>query len=72
MNTVMGIPEPEFRGLWIQRLWLAMAKTGKGFKRASVRHTGRLDVKTGERDCRKDKLASTKLMRRLAQKCQVA
>lgn len=71
-NTVHGMPEPEFRGLWIQKLWLAMAKTGKGYRRATGRYTGKQDPKTGEWDRRKDKLGTTKLTRRLALKMQVA
>lgn len=70
-NTVHGIPEPEFRGLWIQKLWLAMAKTGKGYRRDSLRHTGGLTA-TGEPDRRKDKIGTSKLQRRLMLRVQVA
>ena len=59
-NTVMGHPERVFRDAWISVLWKAMANTGKGYRRHSLRNTGR-----GE-DRRKDKFGTTKLSRRLA------
>ena len=59
-NTVMGHPETVFRTAWIEVLWKAMAKTGNGYKRHSLRNTGRGD------DRRKDKFGTTKLSRRLA------
>jgi hypothetical protein len=64
-NPVLGIPEPEFRASWIAVLRIAMAKTGKGYKRQSLRHTGKDD------DRRADKLAAggrSKLERRLQTK----
>jgi hypothetical protein len=68
LNTVMGIPEPEFRAIWISKLWQAMAKTGKGYRRPSLRHTGKGD------DRREDKkgFGGDKLSRRLMQRVQVA
>ncbi len=59
-NTVMGHPERVFREAWISVIWKAMTATGRGYRRHSLRHTGR-----GE-DRRKDKAGTTKLSRRLA------
>lgn len=39
-NTVMGIPERAFCGIWTSKLWQAMAKTGKGYPKPPTRHTG--------------------------------
>jgi len=58
--------EREFSVLWVRQLWLAMARTGKGYRRDSGRNTGKGD------DRRKDKVGTTKLTRRLALKVQVA
>lgn len=70
--TVNGIPEPVFRERWIAMLWRAMAATGKGYRRHSLRHTGR-QQKDGTWDRRADKLeGSTKLDRHLLARCQVA
>ena len=59
-GMVGDTPEPTFREHWVQLLWLAMAKTGRGYRRPSMKRDGR-----GE-DRRKDKLVTTKLQRRLA------
>lgn len=59
MNTVMGMPEKDFRAGWIAMLWKAMLKTGKGYKRTSQRHSGKDD------DRRADKKGSSKLERRM-------
>lgn len=32
-NTAMGMPEENFRALWLKILWLAMMSTGKGYRR---------------------------------------
>ena len=67
-NTVMGMPESEFREGWIAMLWLAMGRTGRGYRKPSTRHTGRQNRKTGEWDRRADKLEfgrRSKLERRL-------
>ncbi len=70
--TVNGIPEPVFRERWIAMLWKAMAATGKGYRRDSLRHTGR-QMKDGTWDRRADKIeGSTKLSRTLLARCQVA
>ena len=62
MNTVMGMPESTFRGIWVSKLWQAMLKTGKGYKRSSQRHTG----KDGDRRAdKKEMFGRTKLERRL-------
>lgn len=58
-NTVMGHPERIFRDAWVSVLWKAMAETGKGFHRHSLRHSGRGD------DRRPDKIGATKLSRQL-------
>jgi hypothetical protein len=68
LNTVMGMPEPKFRAMWVSMLWQAMAKTGKGYRRHSLRRTGKGD------DRREDKkgFGGDKLSRRLMQRVQVA
>jgi hypothetical protein len=59
-NKVGSMSEQKFREHWLQLLWMAMAKTGRGFRKQSLRHSGKGD------DRRKDKLITTKLTRRLA------
>lgn len=65
MNTVMGISEREFCRVWISKLWQAMAKTGKGYRRPSVKRDGK-----GER--RADKVGTTKTSRSLALRAPVS
>jgi hypothetical protein len=72
MNTVMGMPEPEFRGVWISKLWQAMAKTGKGYKRATLKNTPPAGASKWRGERRPDKVGTTKVERRLMQRCQVA
>jgi hypothetical protein len=40
-NTVDGHPEPEFRVLWVAMLWQAMLTARRGYRRRSLRHTGK-------------------------------
>lgn len=61
MNKVGAVSEQKFREMWLQLLWIAMSKTGRGYRRPSMRHSGKGN------DRRKDKLITTKLVRRLAQ-----
>lgn len=57
---------------WAGLLWIAMSKTGHGYHRPSLRHTGRKQH-DGTWDRRADKIeGSTKLSRRLAMRCQIA
>lgn len=42
--------------LWVALLRKAMFSSGRGYRRASLRHTGKQDAKTGEWDRRKDKI----------------
>jgi hypothetical protein len=64
VNTVQGMPEKNFRSMWVAMLWQAMLKTGKGYKRSSQRHTG----KDGDRRAdKKEMFGRTKLERRLRQ-----
>lgn len=53
--------ERKFCEFWLQMLWMAMSKTGRGYRRPSMRHSG-----VGN-DRRKDKFITTKVQRRLAQ-----
>lgn len=66
IGMVGNTPEPVFREQWVQMLWIAMARTGKGYRRPSLRHSGK------GTDRRKDKLTTTRLQRRLALRVQVA
>lgn len=61
-NKVGDVSERKFCELWLQLLWMAMSKTGRGYRRPSMRHSGK------GADRRKDKLITTKLIRRLAQR----
>ncbi len=65
-NTVMGHPELVFRTAWIEVLRKAMAKTGRGYKRYCLRHTGKQSKVDGSWDRRADKIGTTKLERRMA------
>lgn len=49
----------QFRAMWVSMLWHAMSVTGKGYRRHSLRNTGKGD------DRRKDKLQThdTRLLR---------
>lgn len=71
MNTVMGMPEPRFREGWIAMLWHAMARTGEGYRRQSMRRIPPAGASHWRGERRADKLASggrTKLERRLQKK----
>lgn len=48
MNTVLGVPEPEYRRAWVSMLWMAMLKRGKGYRRSSLKRTGRPEFIPGE------------------------
>lgn len=66
-NTVFGIREAVFRAHWVSWLWYAMSKTGKGYRRPSMKRNGR-----GERRLDKTGLNGSKVARRLMLRCQVA
>jgi hypothetical protein len=69
-NTVLGISEREFCAVWIQKLWQAMAKTGRGYRRPSNARINSIHVAGAIRPVRRDNLS--KLQRRLARRCQIA
>jgi hypothetical protein len=49
------VKEKEFRAAWVSMLWHTMWRTGKGYMRHSMRHTGKTD-RDGTVDRRADKL----------------
>lgn len=67
-NTVMGIPEKDFRAGWVSWLWLAMAKTGKGYRRYTTKNQPPAGASGWRGERRADKVGqfATKLGRRLA------
>jgi hypothetical protein len=64
-NTVFGVPERQFCANWITMLWFAMSKTGKGYRRPSLRNSGK---GTNRRVDKLGTYMSTKLERRLMKK----
>lgn len=70
-NTVMGIPEPQFRATWVSKLWQAMAKTGEGYARPTTRNLPPRGASRWRGERRGDKIGTTKLGRRLAMKVQI-
>ena len=67
-NTVMGVPEPEFRAMWVSKLWQAMAGKGEGYARGTLKNLPPRGASGWRGDRRPDKIGTTKLGRRLMQK----
>lgn len=68
MNTVMGLPEPEFRAMWVANLWMAMMKTKRGYHHPTEKNQPPAGASGWRGERRKDKIGTTKLERRLALK----
>ena len=64
-NTVMGHPELVFRTAWIEVLWKAMAKTGKGYHWPTMRRLPPKGAAHWREERRADKPGTTKVSRRL-------
>ena len=71
-NTVMGIPERQFRTMWVSMLSQAMLKTGKGFRMDSPKRTPPRGAAQWRGERRADKAGTTKLSRVLALQRSVA
>lgn len=65
-NTVLGIPEPEFRKGWVAVLWQAMAKTGRGYRRHTLKNQPLAGASHWRGERRADKVGTSKIERRLA------
>lgn len=70
-NTVNNIPEPTFRRILISMLSGAMLRTGRGFRLDSPKRAPRAGAAKFYGERRPDKVGTTKLSRRLAQRVQV-
>lgn len=66
------IPESEFRAYWISLLWRAMAKTGNGYHRFTLKNRPPQGASRWRGERRADKIGTTKLSRALGQRMQVA
>jgi hypothetical protein len=62
---VRGVPEKEFRAVWIAMLWHAMAKTGKGYRRHTLKNRPPAGASHWRGERRADKVGTTKLSRRM-------
>lgn len=71
-NTVMGMPEAQFRGLWISKLWQAMAKMARGYRKHTLKNQPPAGASHWRGERRKDKTGTTKLSRRLALQRSIA
>jgi hypothetical protein len=71
MNTVMGQPESGFRAMWVSMLWKAMAAKGEGYPRSTLKNQPPAGAAGWRGERRGDKVGTTKLLRRLAQKVRV-
>jgi hypothetical protein len=73
-SVIKSVTEAQFREVWVSMLWRAMAKTGKGYRRYTLKNQPPKGASgwRGERRPDKNGMMSTKLARRLAQRCQVA
>jgi hypothetical protein len=70
--SYVTIPETEFRAYWISMLWKAMAKTGRGYRRFTLKNRPPAGAAEWRGERRADKEGTTKLSRSLMQRCQVA
>ena len=68
----MKISEKIFRAVWISKLWQAMAKTGNGYRRWTLKNRPPLGASRWRGERRLDKVIFAKLLRRLMLRCQVA
>lgn len=66
-NTVMGASEREFTRLWTALLWNAMAKTGRGYRRYTLKNQPPKGASRWRGERRSDKVGdrATKIGRRL-------
>lgn len=72
-NTVMDIPEPEFRAGWVAILWRAMGTLARGFRMWTLKNQPPRGASHWRGERRKDKEeGSTKLSRRIAMRMQIA
>lgn len=62
-NTVIGIPEKGFREVWISKLWQAMAKTGRGYRRWTLKNQPPEGASRWRGERRADKAGTTKVGR---------
>lgn len=58
--------ESEFRAAWISKLWQVMAKTGRGYRKMTLKNRPPAGVGDWHGERRADKVGTTKLSRRLA------
>jgi hypothetical protein len=72
MNTVMGMPEHEFRAVWISKLWQAMAKMSRGYRKQTLKNQPPAGAAAWRGERRKDKVGTSKLSRRLALQRSIA
>lgn len=71
MNTVHGMPETEFRKMWVSMLWQAMTKTGRGYRRYTLKNQPPKGASGWRGERRSDKQGTTKLSRFLARPMSV-
>lgn len=67
-NTVIGVPESAFRAQWVAMLWQAMQKTGRGYRRYTLKNRLPTGASRWRGERRKDKqspFGATKLARHL-------
>jgi hypothetical protein len=62
----MGMPEHEFRAVWISKLWQAMAKMSRGYRKQTLKNQPPAGAAAWRGERRKDKVGTSKLSRRLA------
>jgi hypothetical protein len=65
-NTVHGVPERKWAAMWVSLLWRAMAKTGNGYHRMTLKNQPPKGAARWRGERRKDKPGTTKLTRALA------
>lgn len=65
-NTVLGMPEPAFREIWLSKLWQAMAKTGRGYRRFTTKNQPPAGASRWRGERRADKPGTSKVSRTLA------
>ena len=59
--------ERSFREAWVALLWQAMAKTGKGYARSTLKNRPPAGASKWRGERRKDKIGTTKFERRMRQ-----
>jgi hypothetical protein len=66
VNTINGIPVREFTARWVSMMWFAMMRTGKGYRRDTLKNRPPKGAARWRGERRADKPGTTKTERALS------